>query len=174
MNTAYLALGSNIDPEANLQAALRLLSQASRLRAISSVWETRPVGYLDQANFLNMAVIIDSELAALALKAQVLQGIERALKRVRQANKNGPRTIDLDLVLFNRQILRLGQQRIPDPDILVRPFLAIPLAEIAPDYRHPETGQTLAEIAARFRPEPAEMVLRADLAQPFQEIAGRG
>ncbi len=76
--------------------------------------------------------------------------IEAALGRVRSENKIASRTIDIDIMLFNRDILRVGRRRIPDPEVLDRPFVAIPLAEIAPDYVHPETGEALREIARRF------------------------
>jgi 2-amino-4-hydroxy-6-hydroxymethyldihydropteridine diphosphokinase len=80
---------------------------------------------------------------------------------VRTENKYGPRTIDVDLVLFNREVLDLGRHHIPDPDILTRPFVAIPLAEIAPDYVHPETGQTLRTMAAAL--STSGMIRRPDI-----------
>lgn len=96
-NTAYLSLGSNIEPEANLPAAVRLLAQMTRLTVVSRVWETTPVGLSGQANFLNAAVVVETDLPALALKHEVLEVIERQLGRVRQADKNAPRPIDLDI-----------------------------------------------------------------------------
>ena len=169
INIAYLSLGSNINPETNLTAALRLLSRQTELSAVSSVWETKPVGFTDQANFLNMAVIVKTELAARDLKQQVLLDIERKLKRVHQANKNAPRTIDLDISLFNRHVFQLGDNHIPDPDIFKRPFIVIPLAEIAADYIHPETGQTLAEIASHFTTEASEMSQKKNISQTLKQ-----
>ncbi|MFQ5613997.1 MAG: 2-amino-4-hydroxy-6-hydroxymethyldihydropteridine diphosphokinase, partial [Anaerolineae bacterium] len=138
-NMAYLSLGSNIEPEDNLKRAIRLLANLTHLVAVSSVWETRPVGRSGQPNFLNAAAIIETELTAKRLKRSVLSLIERSLGRVRQADKYAPRPIDIDIILFNRQILELGSRHIPDPELLQRSFVAVPLAEIAPDYRHPET-----------------------------------
>jgi 2-amino-4-hydroxy-6-hydroxymethyldihydropteridine diphosphokinase len=89
---------------------------------------------------------------------------------VRGGNRNGPRTIDLDIVLFNRQILNLAHSRIPDPDLFERPFMAVTLAEIAPDYRHPETGQTLQDIAAKFVLNADEMRLHPDVSQALQAV----
>ncbi len=169
-NVAYLSLGSNIEPEANLPAALRLLAQLTRLVAVSSVWETAPLGWAGQANFLNAAAAVETELTALALRQTVLEPIERRLGRVRQANKNGPRPIDLDIMLFNEDILELGQRHIPDPEIVERAFVAIPLAEIAPHYRHPELGQTLAEIAGRF--ETSGMQPRPEVSRALAGMAG--
>lgn len=162
-NTAYLSLGSNIEPADNLQAALKLLAANTRLIAVSSVWETRPVGLSEQANFLNAAAIIETDLTAEQLKQDVLTSIEQRLGRVRQADKNAPRPIDIDIMLFNRQIFDLGHRHIPDPEIIERPFVAVPLAEIAPDYEHPELGQTLSELAAGFEPDDEAMRLRPDI-----------
>jgi 7,8-dihydro-6-hydroxymethylpterin-pyrophosphokinase len=97
------------------------------------------------------------------LRRQAIAVIERRLKRVRTRNKNAPRTIDIDIMLFNDDITQVGSRHIPDPEVLERPFVAIPLAEIAPDYVHPETGQPLREIAAQFDPAPSGMVHREDV-----------
>jgi 2-amino-4-hydroxy-6-hydroxymethyldihydropteridine diphosphokinase len=169
-NIAYLSLGSNIEPETNMRAAVALLAELSRLRALSSVWETLPLGLVDQANFLNAAAIIETELTAPQLKAQVLSPIEQKLGRVRQADRNAPRPMDLDLMLFNRQVFELGDRHIPDPELLERPFVAIPLAEIAPNYVHPETGQTLKEIAATFDPVATGMTLRPTLSEQLRKF----
>jgi 2-amino-4-hydroxy-6-hydroxymethyldihydropteridine diphosphokinase len=163
LNRAYLSLGSNIDPERNLPEAVRRLNEYGRVTATSSVWQTAPVGMTDQADFLNAAVLLETPLSAQALREQAIARIERDLKRVRTENKNGPRTIDIDIVLFNRETLWVGRRRIPDPDLLERPFVAIPLAECAPQYIHPETGQTLQEIAGRFDPVGNEMRKREDV-----------
>jgi 2-amino-4-hydroxy-6-hydroxymethyldihydropteridine diphosphokinase len=147
MNRAFLSLGSNIDPEHNLPEAVRRLASRCRLLAVSPAYETQPVGRTDQPNFVNAAALVETELAATELKAHVLQIIEGELGRVRTEDKNAPRTIDLDISLFNEQVLEVGHRHIPDPEILQFPHLARPLADLNPDYRHPETGQTLQEIA---------------------------
>lgn len=152
MNTAYLSLGSNIEPATNMVRAVEMLAQATTLIAVSTVWESPPIGLLDQANFLNAAAIITTPLSAKALKTDILRQIERDLGRVWQADKNAPRPMDIDLMLFNQDIFQLDNRQIPDDEILSRPFVAIPLAELAPNYRHPQTEQTLQEIAARFTP----------------------
>jgi 2-amino-4-hydroxy-6-hydroxymethyldihydropteridine diphosphokinase len=146
-NRAFISLGSNIEAERNLPAAVRRLAARCRLVAASTVYETLPVGKTDQPNFLNAAVLVETELTAGELKAQVLQAIEQELGRVRSEDKNAPRTIDLDISLFNDQVMMLGERRIPDPEILEFAHIARPLADLAPAYRHPETGQMLAEIA---------------------------
>jgi len=140
-----------------------MLARYTELQAVSSVWQTRPVGMRNQPDFLNAAAIIKTPLSARQLKRHVLRKIETALGRVRQANKNGPRPIDIDIMLFNNQIFELEHRHIPDAELVSRPFVAIPLAQIAPDYVHPETGQTLQEIANTFAIDPEEMRLRAEL-----------
>ncbi len=165
-NRAYLSLGSNIEPVRNIKAALKLLAQQCTLLAISTIWETEPLGLKEQANFLNGAVIVETDFSAPELKARVLQRIEQALGRVRGANKNAPRPIDLDIILFNNEVLEFEGYNIPSSEVLERSFVAIPLAEIAPDYIHPITGQTLKEIATGFEAETKQM-LKRDEFEPF-------
>lgn len=169
-NRAYLSLGSNIKPEENLKAAVQMLASLTKLVAISTVWETKPLGLLNQPKFLNAAAIIETRLTPEQLKREVLDQIEQKLGRVRQHDKNGPRPIDIDLMLFNRQIFQLGNHHIPNREIFERSFVAIPLAEIAPDYHHPETGQTLAEIAQSFEVKRDDMRLRQDVSQSLAQL----
>ncbi len=162
-NLAYLSLGSNIEPERHLPAAVAHLAQYGRVRTVSTVWETRPVGFSDQPNFLNAALLLETDLSAQALREEAIASIEAVLGRVRTENKNAPRTIDIDIMLFNHDILQVGRRHIPDPEVLERPFVAIPLAQIAPGYIHPETGQTLEDIARRFDLKAAGMRRRDDV-----------
>lgn len=159
-NRAYLSLGSNIEPERNIIAALRLLDRRFTLLAVSTIWETEPLGLAGQPNFLNGAALIETDLSAASLKRELTR-FEQVLGRVRRADKNAPRTIDLDIIFFNRAITRVDGRPIPSPELLDRDFVAIPLAEIDPDYVHPQTGQTLARIAAGFT--ATHMVERADV-----------
>lgn len=147
MSQVFISLGSNIDPERNLPEAVRRLALRCRLLAVSPVYETEPVGKTDQPNFLNAAVLIETDLSPSELKTGVLEALEWELGRVRTGDKNAPRTIDLDISLFNDKVLEIGHRRIPDPEILQFSHIARPLANLAPDYAHPETGQTLREIA---------------------------
>lgn len=146
----FVALGSNIRPELNLREAVLRLASSCTVHALSSVYETAPVGKTDQPNFLNAAVLIETERDAAALKQEVLKVIESELGRVRTADKNAPRTIDLDITLFDEQVLDAGGRHIPDPDLLRYAHIAVPMADLAPAYRHPETGQTLRQIAERL------------------------
>lgn len=121
--------------------------------AVSQAYRTPPQGYTEQDDFLNLAAKITTDLAPITLKHTVLDWIERELGRVRDPhNKNAPRTIDLDISLWNNDVFEYGEKpwRVPDPDIMRFAHVAVPLAEIAPDYVHPTEKVTLAEIAARF------------------------
>jgi 2-amino-4-hydroxy-6-hydroxymethyldihydropteridine diphosphokinase len=143
----FIAMGSNIEAEVNLPRAVALLSERTDVVDVSSVYETAPVGTEDQANFLNAAAVIRTPHSASVLKHQVLSEIEKTLGRVRTEDKNAPRTIDLDIALFDYDVLEVGHRHIPDPDIEVYAHLAVPLAEVAPYYVHPEVGRAIKEIA---------------------------
>jgi 2-amino-4-hydroxy-6-hydroxymethyldihydropteridine diphosphokinase len=149
-NRAYLSLGSNIEPERNLPAALRECSKMGSLLAVSRAWESPPFGSdLPAANFLNAALCLDTDLSATALCTDAIPAIEERLGRVRDPrDKNAPRTIDVDLSLFGDEMLTVGHRTIPDPAILTRAFVAVPLAEVNPDYVHPVVLRRLAAIAA--------------------------
>jgi 2-amino-4-hydroxy-6-hydroxymethyldihydropteridine diphosphokinase len=149
-NRAYLSLGSNIEAERNLPAAVRELANFGSVLAVSRAWESPPLGSLspDAENFLNAAVLLQTELSARAICDEVVSAIEQRLGRVRDPrDKNASRTIDLDLSLFNDEILKIDHRMIPDPEILARAFVAVPLAEIDPDYLHPVATRRLKEIA---------------------------
>lgn len=166
-HTLYLLLGSNMQPQEHLCAAVRELARYGRIRAVSSVWESKPVGFLDQPNFLNAAVMLETPLSLEAFRRQSVVEIERKLHRIRHPhNVNAPRTIDIDVVLFNRERRIDAEHKIPDPAILQHAFVAKPLAEIDPDYIHPETGGTLAEIAASFDDGSGEIWPRPDVVLP--------
>jgi len=149
----YVSLGSNIEPERNLARAIDLLREKTNVLAVSSAYQTAPQGFTEQADFLNMAVALTTMLDAESLKREVLDAIERELQRVRDPNnKNAPRTIDLDISLWGSAVFEYGAKpyRIPDPDIVRFAHVAVPLAELAPDYVHPTDGRTLREIADSF------------------------
>jgi len=153
LSTVYISLGSNIDPEANLKRAIDLIKQHCTVLAVSQAYRTPPQSFTNQADFLNLAVKLSTDLDAITLKHSVMDLIERELKRVRDPNnKNAPRTIDLDISLWNTDVFDYGEKpwHIPDPDILRFAHVALPLAEIAPDYQHPTEKVTLSNLARRF------------------------
>jgi 2-amino-4-hydroxy-6-hydroxymethyldihydropteridine diphosphokinase len=130
--------------------------------AVSAVYETAPVGNPDDPAFFNAAVALETGMPPIELKEQVLAGIEQQLGRQRSVDPNAPRTIDVDISLYDDAILDLGKRRIPDPEIVRYPHIVVPLADLAPDYRHPETGETLAQIAARVTAAAGQPLLRRD------------
>lgn len=150
VNNVYLLLGSNIDRERNLPEAVRLLAESVELVAVSPVYETAPVGLTEQPAFFNAAAHIRTPLSPPQIKQAIIHPIEQTLKRVRQADKNAPRTIDLDIILFNNAVLDYNHHHIPDPDLLRFAHVAVPLANLAPTLRHPETDEPLMDIAQRL------------------------
>ncbi len=158
---AFISLGSNVSPEENLPAAVRRLASLCRVLAVSRVYETRPVGSTGQSDFLNAAALVETRLPAAELKTRVLAMIEQELGRVRGPDKFAARSIDLDISLYGDDVLDLGARHIPDPDILRFSYVARPLADVAPHFRHPETGQTLFEIAHGL--QDSGLVPRPDL-----------
>lgn len=160
-NLACVSLGSNISPEENLRQALRRLRQYTTLLAWSPVYRSEPQGYAAQAHFLNMAAKIHTLRSPLTFKKEVIDRIEAELGRVRDPqNKNAPRTIDLDISLWNRETLEFGERpwKVPDEDLLHFAHIAVPLADIAADYRHPVADKTLAEIASALNTDGLQQV----------------
>jgi 2-amino-4-hydroxy-6-hydroxymethyldihydropteridine diphosphokinase len=152
MESVLISLGSNIEPAPNLLAAVARLTSVVTVVAASRIFATVPVAVKPMAPFLNAAVEIETDRSPEVLKLQILRDIESALGRIRSPDRDAPRTIDLDISLFGDLVLRdedLGLE-IPDPEILTRPHVAIPLADLAPDRVHPISGQALAEIAGGF------------------------
>ena len=150
-NRIFILLGSNIEKENNIQAAAEYLDQWCRVLAVSDVYETCPVGLVDQPTFLNAAVLVESVLSAGQFRETVLGRLERRLKRTRTSDKNAPRTIDADMILFNRDICDLDEDHhIPDPDLLRYLHVIVPIAELEPGLIHPETGESLVEISSRL------------------------
>lgn len=151
--TAYISLGSNIDPLHNLQAAVQRLRAHGTITAISSVYQTPPYGETDQPDFLDVVVALRTAADPVALKVKVLRGIEDALGRTRDPRfKYGPLTLDMDIMLWGECAFDFGDKpwHVPNAGVLQYAADAVPLAEIAPHMIHPETGETLAQIAARL------------------------
>ncbi len=145
MATAYIGLGSNLgDRMATLRTAVQRLETLGRITGVSSLYETEPVGYLEQPRFLNAVVALETALAPIDL-LRALLGIERDLGRTRSF-PNAPRTLDLDLLLVDDVILDTTELTLPHPRLHERAFVLVPLAEIAPEAVHPVSGQTVREL----------------------------
>lgn len=135
-NQAYISLGTNIgDREDFLQKAIHEIEQHVDIKVeqISSIYETDPVGYLDQDAFLNLVIKISTNLTPLEL-LEVTQNIEQNLGRKREL-RWGPRTIDLDILLYNQENIEVEHLRIPHPRMFERSFVLIPLKEINPSLK---------------------------------------
>lgn len=141
MNTAYLLLGSNINPEVNIPRALGFLDKSFSVQKISDTWKTRAVG-AEAEDFLNTAVEIETGLDMHMLKEKCLCHIEEIMGRIRQKDKNAPRTIDIDIVVFNHEVI--------DKEIFSREHLALPLSQLLPDLVDPKTGKSLRLITNSF------------------------
>lgn len=137
METAYIGMGGNLPtwagpPEATLAEALHWLAQLGRITRCSSLYSTAPVGFADQPRFVNAAVALETELSPRQLLGELLQ-IERKFGRDRSSGiQNGPRTLDLDLLLYGDLVIRETDLEIPHPRLAERVFVLAPLADIAP------------------------------------------
>lgn len=158
MKTAYLGLGTNLgDRPANLHDAVRLLaSERLRVTRLSSIWETEPRDLLDQPWFLNQVAEVETDLFPRQL-FQHIQRIEREMGRVRRTPK-GPRLIDLDILLCENAVVKSPELEIPHPRMTERRFVLEPLAELAPDLRHPVSGRTMKELLADVAAQSAKRI----------------
>ena len=154
----YLSLGSNVgDRAANLRTAINRVSSLGDVMAVSSFYETEPVEFAAQPWFLNCAVELDTEKMPKQLLAGILD-IEREMGR-RRVQKKGPRTLDIDILLFGNSIIQTKGLTIPHPAMHERRFVLEPLAEIAPEARHPVIKRTVREL--RDALPPGQAVRRA-------------
>ena len=149
MRRAFISIGSNIgDRLDHLKGAIRALHshEGISVLSVSSIYETAPVGYTEQADFLNLAIGLETELGAHELLA-VCQEIEQELGRVRDI-RWGPRTVDLDILLYNNEVIEAEGLEVPHPRMHERAFVLVPLLEIAPAIGHPATGKLYSEEVA--------------------------
>ena len=151
MSLAYIALGANLPssaglPEATLAAAVEPLAALGRIAARSSLYSTAPVDFPDQPRFVNAVVALETDRSPRELLNGLL-AIEQDFGRDRAASPpNGPRTLDLDILLYGDLVLGASGLEIPHPRLASRAFVLVPLNEIAPDLRDPRSGKTAAQL----------------------------
>jgi len=160
MHIVYLALGSNIgDRYSNLVAALKRMRDVVEIRAVSSIYETEPVGYLDQPRFYNIVCSGTTVLPAPEL-LKYAKEIERALGR-QPSFPNGPRLIDIDIIFYDDLCMARGDLTIPHPRMAERPFVLVPLVEIAPQMVDPISGHTARELLQNVSQEGVKKLVPA-------------
>ena len=150
--TIYLSLGSNLaNREANLSQAIARLPPAVRVLRVSPIYETEPVDYTTQPWFLNLVVEAETNLSPAELLAHTT-AIEHSLGRIR-TTPQGPRTIDIDILLYGDVVVQTANLQIPHPRMPQRRFVLAPLADLAPNLRHPVTHQTIREMLNAAPPQ---------------------
>ncbi len=154
MTRVFVAAGSNIDPLVNLRLARDELERTFGAVTLSTAWQNRAVGF-DGPDFINYVAAFDTHRPVEDVIAE-LQRIEGLCGRARDAPKWAPRSMDLDILLYGDLICDRPDLRLPRPDLLRRPYMLGPLAEIAPELRHPTAGATMAALWARL-PRDHEM-----------------
>jgi 2-amino-4-hydroxy-6-hydroxymethyldihydropteridine diphosphokinase len=151
-NIAFIGIGSNVgDKIRNCRQAINEISQfrENALLAQSSLYRTEPIGYTEQDWFINCVIKIETSSSAPQL-LRVLEGIEKSMGRERTI-KWGPRTIDLDILFFNDEVIQLEGLTVPHPEVQNRAFVLIPLREIARDYVHPSLKKSISQLAADLK-----------------------
>ena len=148
-----IGLGSNLNPEINISEALHLLGTYVAIRNCSSIYQSQAVGSTGP-DYHNSAVLIETDSTLELLRKNILSPIEDQLDRIRSADKYMDRTIDLDVLIYN--------QTVTDPELWTQVHVAVPAAEILPDFRNSETGEKISQAAKRLLPG-TNIQLRSDL-----------
>lgn len=149
-NIVYLGLGSNIgNLEQNLLTAQEEISKIGKIIKKSSLYKTEPVNYRNQPDFLNLALVIDTELSAPGLIIK-LKEIEHKMGRIKKIDQ-GPRLIDIDILFYNNEIINQADLQIPHPELSQRGFVLTPMNEIDKDFIDPRSKKTIHELLKELK-----------------------
>jgi 2-amino-4-hydroxy-6-hydroxymethyldihydropteridine diphosphokinase len=154
-NQVLIGLGSNINPDQNISEALRLLGSQVSIRNVSSIYQSPSVGS-SGPDYLNSAVLIDTDSSLDMLRKNILKPIENQLKRVRSSDKYMDRPIDLDVLIFN--------QTVTDPELWTQVHVAVPASDVLPEFSNPKTGEKISQAAKRLLPG-INIQIRSDLSR---------
>ena len=160
MIKAFIGVGSNINPEINIDKALDLLKKSVEVTGISLFYRTKPLLDKKINDFLNGVWQVKTDLSPFEIKFNVLKKIEKKLQRKKNKDKYSSRVIDLDLLLYGDIVLNDEKIVIPDPDIYTRSFIYMPLYELDPDLILPDTGKHIVDLVKNFDKE--QLILMKD------------
>lgn len=138
MHQVYLLIGSNIQPHKNIRAALKMLETHCLIKRCSKIWRTTAYGS-QGPDFLNIVILIETQLEKDKIKEQLISSVETKLKRERSPDRNAPRTIDVDIIIFDDEVV--------DQGLWNKFFITVPVADLLPELRDPDSGKPLREIA---------------------------
>lgn len=144
-STAYIGIGSNINPQENILKSIDLLKNHLSIISSSRFYQTEALGNPNDPHFVNGVIQVETKATPLSLKFSILRPTEEKLGRVRTNDKNAPRPIDLDILFYDRLVIKQDNMMIPDPQIEEREFLAVPLAELAPKLIPPGWQKSLSD-----------------------------
>ena len=165
----YLGLGTNLgDRLANLVAARRALEPVVHILKASPIYETAPWGFPEQPDFLNQVLLCETDHSPADLLL-LIKTLERELGR-KSNFRNGPRLIDIDILFFDDLVLKQDRLELPHPCIDERAFVLVPLADLAPDLRHPTLGRTIAELLREIDTSGVRLFVQDDLDGDVQEL----
>jgi 2-amino-4-hydroxy-6-hydroxymethyldihydropteridine diphosphokinase len=160
LHRAYLNIGSNIQPELNLPRAIKILEGLGSVQSVSTAWESHAIG-IEGPNFLNICLLFLTSLGLERVKYEIIRPVETSLKRFRGLDRNAPRTIDIDIVMWDGEALK--------PENWMSAYTVVPMAELDPGLEHPVTHERLSDASQRMRtqtwilPRP-EVFRKSDMA----------